>query len=32
VDQEARPLAALVEIHQQVACLLGHPRQLNLAR
>jgi hypothetical protein len=25
VDQEARPLAAVVDIHQQVACLLGHP-------
>jgi hypothetical protein len=25
VDQEARPLAAVVEVHQQVARLLGHP-------
>jgi hypothetical protein len=32
VDQEARPLAVVVEVHQQVACLLGHPRRMRLAR
>src|SRR6266542_7128578 len=32
VDQEARPLAAVVEVHQQVACLLAHPRRIRLAR
>jgi hypothetical protein len=32
VDQEARALAAVVEIHQQVACLLAHPRRVGVAR
>ena len=32
VDQEARPLAALVEIHQQVARLLRHPGRVRVAR
>src|SRR5947208_3776090 len=32
VDQEARPPAAVVEVHQQVARLLGHPRRIRLAR
>jgi hypothetical protein len=30
--KEARPLAAVVEIHQQVACLLRHPGRVGLAR
>jgi hypothetical protein len=32
VDQGARPLAVVVEVHQQVACLLGHPRRMRLGR
>src|SRR6266545_1947830 len=31
VDQEARPLAALVEVHEKVACLLGDPCRIRLA-
>src|SRR6266545_6331629 len=31
VGQEARPLATLAEIHQQVARLLGHPRRVGVA-
>src|SRR6266571_3445519 len=32
VDQEARPLAAVVEIHQHVACVLCYPGCVGLAR
>lgn len=32
MDQEARPLAAVAEIHQQVACLLAHPHRVGVAR
>jgi hypothetical protein len=32
VDQEARALAAVVEIHQQVPRLLGHPGRIRVAR
>jgi hypothetical protein len=31
-DQEAQLLVSVVEIHQQVACLLAHPRRIRLAR
>jgi hypothetical protein len=31
-DQEPRPDALVVEFHQQVACLLGHPRPIRVRR
>src|SRR6266545_7267797 len=32
VNQKARPRAAVVEVHQQVARLLAHPGRIRLAR
>jgi hypothetical protein len=31
-DQELRPNALIVQLHQQVPCLLGHPRTVGIRR